>query len=137
MNVPGSEEKASDIQTPDEGPDKYIISRAMSHSLSAIKSKCARYIKTGRSIDDNRLSDMEGDYTIVLSMPDNWNFGATTMLTSLLNAHVVDYCVYSIFEKTNPEEAPGYLAKANTELNDIKPILELRTSPIRRSTRLY
>lgn len=137
INAPGNEEKASDIQTPEEGPDKYVVSRAMSSALSAIRSKCARYLKTGRTIDDDRLESMEGDYTLVLSMPDRWNFGATTRLTTLMHDHAVNYCVYSIFEKTNPEEAQGYYAKAEIELNEIKPILELRIAPVRRATNMY
>jgi hypothetical protein len=58
-----------------------------------------------------------------------------TRLTSLANAYVRDYCIYSIFEKTNPEEAANYLAKANISLSEIKPVLEMRTAPVRRSAR--
>jgi hypothetical protein len=64
-------------------------------------------------------------------MPDRWNFGTTSSLTSLANAYVRDWCIYNIFEKTNPEEAANYLSKANVSLSKIKPILEMRTAPVR------
>lgn len=137
LSVPGQEEKASDIQTPEEGADKYIVARAMSAGLSSVREKCARYLTSGRVMDDDRMEDVTGDYVLVLNMPDRWNFGTTTQLTNLMHGSVVDYCVYSIFEKTNPGEAANYLTKSMDELNRIKNVLELRTSPVRRSPTLY
>lgn len=134
----GQEEKASDIQTPEEEADRYIVARALSAALANIRQRCARYLAAGRLMDDNRLEAPEGDYVLLLRMPDDWNFGATAQLTNLMHAHAADYCIYSIFEKTNPQEAPQYLARANDELARIKTALELRTSPVRRPAgRLY
>lgn len=136
--VPGQEEKAADIQTPEEGVDKYIVARAMSAGLANVRSRCARYLTAGRLMDDDRLEDVDGDYVLNLAMPDRWNYGATTQLTSLMHAHVTDYCIYRIFEKTNPEEATQYLTRAADELERIKGVLELRTAPVRRpSDKLY
>lgn len=135
LNVAGSEEKASDIQTPEEGVDKYVVARAMTEGLSAVRKECGRYLNMGRTVDDNRLEDVTGNYMLTLDMPDRWNYGATTRLTSLANAYVRDYIIYNIFEKTNPEEAANYLAKANISLSEIKPVLEMRTAPVRRSAR--
>ena len=138
LNVPGSEEKASDIQTPEEGADKYIVARAMQEGLSALRKECGRYLNMGRLTDDNCLEDVTGDFVLSLFMPDRWNFGATSRLTSLANGYVRDWCIYSIFEKTNPDEAANYLTKANLQLSEIKPVLEMRTGPVRRNaTKLY
>lgn len=137
LNVDGAEEKASDIQTPEEGADRYIVARAMQEGLSIVRKECGRYLVSGRLIDTNELEDAVGDYAIELGMPDGWNYGATSSLTILANAYVRDYCIYSIFEKTNPEEAAKYLNKASVSLSGIKPILEMRTGPIRRVPRLY
>jgi len=49
-----------------------------------------------------------------------------------MHEHIVCYGLYSIFEKTNPEDATIYLEKASVQLSLIKPALELRTGPIRR-----
>lgn len=135
LSVPGQEEKASDIQTPEEGVDRYIVARAMAAGLANVRQQCARYLTAGRLMDDDRLEDVEGDYVLTLRMPDRWNYGATTTLTNLMHGHVANYCVYSIFEKTNPNEAPGYLARANDQLTRIKGVLELRTEPVRRPVR--
>lgn len=137
LNVAGNEEKASDIQTPEEGADKYIVARSLTEGLSALRKECGRYLTSGRISHDNTLENVEGNYTLTLSMPDRWNFGLTSRLTSLSNAYVRDWCIYSIFEKTNPEEAATYLNKANFSLSEIKPILELRTAPVRKSSNLY
>lgn len=137
LNVAGAEEKASDIQTPEEGVDKYVVARAMQEGLSAVRKECGRYLNMGRITDDNELEDVTGDYVLKLDMPDRWNFGATSRFTSLANAYVRDWCIYNIFEKTNPNEAANYLTKANVSLSEIKPILEMRTSPVRKTDRLY
>lgn len=137
LNVAGAEEKASDIQTPEEGVDKYVVARAMQEGLSAVRKECGRYLSMGRITDDNELEDVTGDYVLKLDMPDRWNFGATSRLTSLANAYVRDWCIYNIFEKTNPNDAANYLTKANVSLSEIKPILEMRTSPVRKTDRLY
>lgn len=137
LNVAGAEEKASDIQTPEEGVDKYVVARAMQEGLSAVRKECGRYLSMGRITDDNELEDVTGDYVLKLDMPERWNFGATSRLTSLANAYVRDWCIYNIFEKTNPNEAANYLTKANVSLSEIKPILEMRTSPVRKTDRLY
>lgn len=138
VSIPGQEEKASDIQTPEEGPDKYIVARSMAEALSNAREKCARYLSSGRLTDNNSLEDIAGSYVLNLSMPERWNFGATTKLTNSIHNHVVSFCLFSIFEKTNPTEAKNYFDKSQMELNAIKPILELRTEPVRRSaTSLY
>ena len=136
LNVAGEEEKASDIQTPEEGVDKYVVARAMQEGLSAVRKECGRYLNMGRLVDDNQLEDVTGNYILALDMPDRWNYGATSHLTSLANAYVRDWCIYSIFEKTNPEEAANYLGKANVSLSSIKPVLEMRTAPVRRNARM-
>lgn len=137
LNVAGSEDKAADIQTPEEGVDQYVIARAMSEGLSAVRKECGRYLSKGRIEDTNALESTTGDYVLDLNMPERWNFGATSRLTNLANAYVRDWCVYSIFEKTNPNEAVGYLNKANAALSEIKPILEMRVAPVRTTARLY
>jgi hypothetical protein len=137
LKTAGSEEKASDIQTPEEGVDKYVVARAIQEGLSAVRMECGRYLTKGRLSDTNALESPSGDYSLELAMPERWNFGATSRLTSLANAYVRDYSIYNIFEKTNPEEAANYLAKANVSLSEIKPVLEMRTAPVRRGCQLY
>ena len=137
LSVPGNEEKAADIQTPEEGADKSIVARALSEGLRAVRKECGRYLSKGRLSDDNTLEDLDSDYLLELQMPDRWNFGVTSRLTNVANAYVRDWCIYSIFEKTNPNEAANYLNRANLSLSEIKPILELRIAPVRRNGHLF
>lgn len=137
LNVSGQDSNASDIQTPEEGADKYIVARAMSTGLAAIRERCGRYLTSGRLLDSNNLEKTEGKYELELSMPSSWNFGVTTRLTTLMHNYVVDYCIYSIFEKTNPDESISYLRKANEELMQIKSVLEMRKESIRRASKTW
>jgi hypothetical protein len=130
--TPDNMDKASDIQTPEEGPDLDIVARALSSAFDNIKHVCSRYLNVGRLEDFNSLEDISGDYVINLNMPLRWNYSATSRIKSLMHEHIVCYGLYSIFEKTNPEDATIYLEKASGQLSLIKPALELRTGPIRR-----
>jgi hypothetical protein len=62
LNVAGAEEKASDIQTPDEGADLYVVARAMQEGLSMLRKECGRYLNVGRLVDDNLLEDVRGEF---------------------------------------------------------------------------
>lgn len=132
LYTPDMLDKASDIQSPDEGPDKYILARSVQTAIENVKLKCARYLNMGKLSDDNSLEAMTGDFILKLNMPDTWNFAATAAVTLSIHNYMVNFSLYNIFEKTNPNEANNYMEKAHAGLQNIKGILELRTSYIER-----
>ena len=75
LNVAGAEEKASDIQTPEEGgqvcggPCDDGGAECCAQGMWQILEFWA-----GLS-DDNGLEDVVGNFTLTLDMPDRWNFG--------------------------------------------------------------
>jgi hypothetical protein len=128
-------EKASDIQTPFQKTDSAIVARALRTAFSNVKKKCSRYLLSGRISDSNALQSLAGDYELILDMPDGFNIGVTAALTDAINNYCVSYCIYNIFEKTNPQEAENYLLKAASKYDEIKSCLEQRKDPVRRKTR--
>lgn len=132
-----NEELVAEAQAPEEGVDRDIVARAMSVALGRLKVSCARYMGTGLTLDSNVLGGMEGDWRLVLDVPKEWNFAAMEELTLRMHGSVVDFCVYSIFEKTLPNEAMAYLEKSVAECGEVKRLLELRTGPVRRRGQLY
>ncbi len=131
------EDNAAYVQTPEEGVDRAIVSRAMSQGIEEVKRVCARYLNVGSITDDNRLEDASGNAKLYLSMPENWNFAMTRQLTNLMNSAVVNYCLGQIFQRTVPEEAGTYTLQASNQFSMIKSTLEMRTSPTRRPLKLY
>ena len=89
--TPDNMDKASDIQTPEEGPDVDIVARALSSAFDNIKHVCSRYLNVGRLEDFNSLEDISGDYVINLNMPLRWNYSATSRIKSLMHEHIVCY----------------------------------------------
>lgn len=137
LNAAGSEEKATDIQDVEEGANHYILARAMDKALADVKAQCARYVTTGRVMDNNQLACPEGDYVLTLDMPDSWNIGVMSGLTNTAHDYVTCICVHDLFSKINPNDAPSYLVRAQDDLTRIKELLECRTRPVRTSLNLY
>lgn len=135
--VSGNEEKVSDIQTPEEGTDRFILARAMQEGLSRLRARCARYVNSGKLSEENVLEDMTGCLTLELCMPDTWNFGIIEALTDAAHACLVSHCVAEMFEKTSPEEAGVYREKALYRLSEVKRFLEMRTAPVIRPVRIF
>lgn len=132
-----NEDKIAYVQTPEEGVDRAVASRAMSQGIEEVKRVCARYLNVGSIKDDNRLENASGDTNLYLSMPGNWNFAMTRQLTTLMSGAVVNYCLGQIFQRTVPEEAGTYTVQADNQFSMIKSTLEMRTSPTRRALKFY
>lgn len=137
LSTVGNEDKAAYIQAPDEGADVYVVTRAMEEGFGVLEMECGRYLSFGTMKSDNLIGIKDNPFVLTLSMPDSWNYAAVSKLSSLSNSYIRDWCIYSIFEKTCPEEAEKYLMKAQSALSSIKPILELRKSPVVRKLRMY
>lgn len=130
-------EQVAEIQVPEEGISGEVVSRAMSTALSRLKTCCARYVASGFTMNTNAIESLEGDWELLLLMPESWNFAVMEELTLNMHNSVVDYCLFSIFEKLLPTEASSYLGKSEAEFGEIKRLLELRTEPVKRRCRLY
>lgn len=125
-------EKAADIQSPQDETARYVVYRLMDKACSNLRRVCLRYITTGRLKDSNALNDPNQDIVFVLNMPDSWNPGITENLTDQMHDYILYYCVAGFLEKTFPEESTLYTEKALSTFQQIKPLLELRTRPVRR-----
>ena len=125
-------DKAADIQSPKEETSRFVVFRLMEKACSNIRRVCARYLTTGRLVDNNALEPERQDFVFVLNMPDSWNPGITQNLTDQMHDYILYYCVAGFLEKTFPEESTIYTEKALAAFTEIKPLLELRTRPVRR-----
>jgi hypothetical protein len=132
LSAPENLPQASDIQTPFQKTDSFIVARALRTAFSNVKKKCGRYLTAGRTSDSNALQSLSGAYNLTLELPEGFNAGVTAALTDAMNNYLVNYCIYSIFEKTNPTEAEHYFLKAASNYDEIKICLEQRKDPVRR-----
>lgn len=132
MAATGDDPSRKYVQTPEEGVDRLLAARAMQQALGEIRRACARYLRTGRTSDDNRLTDMKGTVVLKLRVPATWNFALTAPLTEAMHGAVVDYCAGRLLQASLPEEAAAFAGSAQSRLRDIKGLLEKRTAPVRR-----
>lgn len=126
------EDIRANIQDPDSPETRSIINRAITEAFGNIKSFCQRYLKTGRTIDNNMLERIVRDVvyvrdgsgnitdeidhlvyetvTLELYIP-NFNVSVTDPLKSSIHRYVVDYTMASFLEDQLADKAGEYRTK--------------------------
>lgn len=140
----------ANIQDPDSPETRSIINRAITEAFGDVKRMCQRYLRTGRTSDNNMLerivsnvvyvNDEHGDptdeidhlvyevVTLVLEIP-NFNTSVTDPLKNGIHRYVVDYAMGSFLEDQHSEKATDYMTKAATkDKSDIRACLNSRES---------
>lgn len=145
------DEAASDIraniQEPDQPETRSIINRAITEAFGDVKMFCQRYLKTGRTVDNNMLERIIRDVvyvrdsgghvtsdidhyiyetvTLELYIP-NFNVSVTDALKSNIHRYVVDYTMASFLDDQLTEKAAEYHAKAEDDHKQITKNLNAR-----------
>ena len=126
------EDIRANIQEPDSPETRSIINRSVTEAFGNVKSFCQRYLKTGRTTDNNTLERIVSDVvyvrdsggnvtseidhlvyetvTLELYIP-NFNVSVTDALKSSIHRYVVDYTMASFLDDQLPEKAGEYHAK--------------------------
>lgn len=130
------EDIRANIQEPDSTETRSIINRAITEAFGDVKSFCQRYLKTGRTVDNNMLERIISDVvyvrdsggnvtsevdhyvyetvTLELYIP-NFNVSVTDALKSSIHRYVVDYTMDSFLQDQLPDKAGEYHAKATDD----------------------
>lgn len=124
------------VLEPDNPETRSIINRAITEAFGEIKVKCQRYLKAGRTIDNNDLERMVRDVVYVkdehgedtdeidrliyeevpltLFIP-NFNVAVTDALKSSIHKYVVDYCMWRFLQDQLADKAAEYKTLADGE----------------------
>lgn len=127
------EDIRANIQEPDNPETRSIINRAITEAFGNVKSFCQRYLKTGRTVDNNMLERIIRDVvytrdsgghvtdevdhyvyetvTLELYIP-NFNVSVTDALKSSIHGYVRDYTMASFLDDQLPDKAGDYHIKA-------------------------
>ncbi|MBR0166151.1 MAG: hypothetical protein IJQ13_04655 [Prevotella sp.] len=126
------EDIRANIQEPDNPETRSIINRAITEAFGDVKSFCQRYLKTGRTVDNNMLERIIRDVvytrdsgghatdtvdhyvyetiTLELFIP-NFNVSVTDALKSAIHGFVRDYTMASFLDDQLPDKAAEYHVK--------------------------
>lgn len=142
------------IMAPDSPETRSIINRALTEAFGNAKVACQRYLRTGRTADNNMLEQMvksvtykvdgEGHTTdeidtityetieLNLFIP-NFNVSVTDALKSSIHKYVVDYIMGRFLQDQQADKAGEYAALADGK--DYQQIVSNLNSPERFNVR--
>ena len=132
------EEAMADIRAnvlaPDSPETRSIINRALTEAFGKVKVACQRYLKTGRTTDNNMLEQMVRSVTYVLDGSGNptdeidtieyetivlelyipnFNVSVTDALKSSIHKYVVDYIMGRFLQDQLSDKAGEYAGLAD------------------------
>jgi len=135
----------SSIQTPDDPESRSIINRALTEAFGNLKVAFQRYLKVGRTSDNNLLERMVSsiDYkkdgagnptseidkinyeevTLKLYIP-NFNVSVTHPLESHSHSYLVSFCMAEFLKDLYPDKADSYAGRADKQIERV--VLDLQ-----------
>ena len=127
----------ANVLEPDNPETRSIINRALTEAFGEVKVMCQRYLKVGRTIDNNVLERMvqsinpdTGQITyeqIVMELfIPNFNVAVTDSLKSNIHKFVVDYIMWRFLQDQLADKAEEYKTLADGEDRD-KIVRDLNT----------
>lgn len=117
------EDIRANVQEPDSPETRSIINRAVTEAFGHVKKACQRYLKVGRTSDNNNLERIVASgssassityekVTLQLEIP-NFNVAVTDALKSDIHLYVVDYTMGRFLQDQVTDKASEYAALAN------------------------
>ncbi len=128
-----SYEAASNMQASDDD-DRYQIRRSLANAFASMKSLLGEYLYEEKSTSDNRVYeeiDNDGQLTLSLQLPCNYNDASADSLSNGIHSYLVDTALVEWFTITDKEDAQAYIAHLAGSIETIKKALYKRSRPAR------
>lgn len=81
---------AASVQTPDSPETVSIINRSLTEAFGNVKRACQRYLKTGRSTDNNMLEQMVSNVTYIKGLRQVIDDNGHPVYEAIVSTEVVD-----------------------------------------------
>lgn len=86
---------------------------------------------------EERYFDRDRDFYLTITMLDDYNKSVTQAVDIKIKQFLVAYIMYRWLETKLPNEASIYQLRAQTQLEDLRTLLSMRTKVLRRPHRLF
>lgn len=129
-----SVEAASDMQADESSADKYQLGRTLMRAFEGAKNVVSEYLKEEEESGTDKMRkeiDDEGQLTLDLMMPDNFDKNAVGLLTESVHAYMVTTALAEWFMVKSPNEAQYYIKEIPGCINAIRVAIYKRNRPER------
>lgn len=123
---------ADRVQSTDDESRLSLARRSLNAALSDMRAALSEFSPEGDLSSSNTLPPKDGDVSLVLSLPTNYNDGVTEGVTAALHRYVTNLSLYEWYTVTDPQAAPPYAAQAAVDMLDVRRLLLTRKRPERR-----
>ena len=126
-------ELVSNIQASDDEEDKNQALRSIQTAFAALLSEMSEGLfGVAASTATNELMSEEGDITLHLHMPSNFNLGMKDTMCSAIHDYIVNKALADWFLITDKADAAEYATLATAALASLRRTLYKRERPTRR-----
>lgn len=125
---------ASNMQASDDAENGYQIRRSLANAFSTLKSNLGEYLQENSSTSNNLINtaiESNGELTLTLIMPSNYNEASVDSLGNNIHSYLVDMALTDWFAITDKEDVKVYVDHAAISLENIKRALYKRCRPSR------
>lgn len=130
-----SVEDVASMQTSDADEDRNQALRSIQNAYGNLLVNLGEYLKPASTTSnvggDNVLIDDTSNFEFTLKMPDNYNRAGDGAIASAAHKFIVNSALADWFLITNKNDAPDYVAMAQSNMEDLRSALNRRTSPTR------
>lgn len=126
-------EQVSNIQNTGEGGDRDMMLRSIETAFNEIKRNVNRFIiDTAIAVTStNDLTDEATAFSLVLTMPGNFNKASIDSIKSASHEYIVAHALIDWFTAVKPDEVPIYIQKKADASINILSALYRKKAPTR------
>lgn len=104
-------EQVSNIQNNGEGGDLDMMLRSIETGYNEIKRNVNRFISESTASSTNTFTTNSGSFTLVLTMPGNFNQASVDSIKSSAHEYIVCHSLIDWFTAVKPDEVKIYAEK--------------------------
>jgi hypothetical protein len=123
---------ADRVQSTDDEDRLSLSRRSLNAAIADMRAAVSEFSPEGPATADNYLPPADGDVVLSLSLPTNYNDGATAGLMAAVHRYVIDRALAEWLTVTDAPSANAHLAQAEVDMVDVKRLLLSRKRPERR-----
>ena len=125
---------ASGMQMDDDDGNGYQLRRSLANAFATLKVVIGEYLDGDTTSADNKIGkiiDNDGQLTLTLSLPTNYNAATADAVCNGAHAYLVDTALAEWLTITDKNDAEDYATHAATSLEIMRRALYRRTRPDR------
>ena len=124
-------EQVANMQANDDDENANQILRSISMAYATLKTKLSEYMTLMDSSGTNELLSGEGELSLELQMPSNYNTSTVDTLVKAAHEYVVSVAISDWFTITDKADASDYSKAAESALAVISEAAHKRLRPVR------